>query len=227
MQGSTTVHDLVVAWAEANLAIPAARQDFIRQSAQSLQRDEDCYFGIGPGITKKQKPYLVYLFARNLFAFTLTKQQANNLEAVDNKMFRTTRLKAGGLPLTIPMPIEISRLEIDGSSRLSGKATVTGRVHYEVAHTLMEPPVATLDFDLKGYCSPTAYFHPGVPLTDAPGVMDFTFPPIETTLLSKKAASYQTTSAAFFRFVVIPNLANLDVQFPISNPLGVLLDIRW
>jgi hypothetical protein len=56
--------------------------------------------------------------------------------------------------------------------------------------------------------------------------MEVSFPPIESALLGKSVAPFRTTSAAFFRFVSIPNSANPNVQVPISNALGVLLDIH-
>jgi hypothetical protein len=116
-------------------------------------------------------------------------------------------------------------LEIDGSSRLSGKSPVTGRVHYEVTQTLMAPPIANLAFDLIGHCSASTYCYPGVPVASGSGVMEVSFPPIESALLGKPVAPFRTTSAAFFRFVSIPNSASPSVQIPISNALGVLLDI--
>ena len=222
MQNTTSEYDLVSAWAKANFTLPVAQKSFVQQATDSLRKDEDCFIAIGPKVTKGRKPWLVALFAKNLHAYRLTREQASHVGAVNAAMIHTSRPPMCNLPTMNPMPVEINRVEIDNSSRLPCNAPITGKVHFEVRQPLSAEPVAVMEYNLKGISRVISSCYPlGLPSS---GEIKLDFPPIaHAEAIAAKA--WTPTILAFVRLVCLPNGTNSDLRIPISNAVGVLLNV--
>ena len=222
MQTKTSIHDLAAAWAKANFTVSLARQSFLQQATDSLRKDEDCFIAIGPKLTRGRKPWLVALFAKNLHAYGLTKEQASHVGAVNAAMIHIGRPTMCESPTLSPMPVEINRVEINNNSRLPCNASVTGKVHFEVRQPLSAEPVVVMEYNLKGISRVISSCYPlGLPSS---GEINLNFPPIAH---AEAVASngWTPTILGFVRLVVLPNGNNSELRIPISNAVGVLLNV--
>ena len=219
-----SVRELAAGWANASLAIPKVREDFVFRAGEALQKNIDCYFLVGPALTITKKGNYVALFAQQFFAFALSRPQAQNLCAGPNRMtYNECPPPIFGMTVTPQSHIEIHRMELDNCRCMSRLLPIQGKVQYEIAGGFTGPIAASLDYGLMGPSRTIGFFHPSVPLRPS-GVMAFSFSPIADFQKSMRFVE-QRTHAVFFRFVTSVSGRPEDWATPISNPLGALIDI--
>jgi hypothetical protein len=52
--------DAAIAWVQANCTDPKLRSDVARKLKDVMQRRVDCWFGVGPVLTRRHVPYLIH-----------------------------------------------------------------------------------------------------------------------------------------------------------------------
>ncbi len=126
-----SVADLAAVWAEANCPDRRMRRDFNNAVTQAVEANGNVSLAIGWKLTKTGKPYLVYIFAGNFFAFALTPWQAANLKIAPGGMIRTDLSHSLPALRELDHAFSINSLEIDNARQVDVSAPLTGRLCYE------------------------------------------------------------------------------------------------
>jgi len=221
--------DLAAAWAKTNFSHAPARQDFLRDFGRSTQNGGECSFAIGPFITKKRKPYLVYGLADQFFVFTLGKEQAKRLGAVKDGMVKRPRRSLVAPPPSTELPISVSNLEIESKSYLINSEPIVVRCHCESQGELPDPITACFQVDLHGVGNSTRWITlcNGQPIRDLlskSGTIELKFPPIHEPEAGP-GEGWTGTTVAFIRFFTMPDRTSLTGRVPLSHAAGTLIDV--
>ena len=217
------LYDLAAVWAKVNFSHRPAYEDFLNGLKAAIKHGMDCSFVIGPYLTTKQKPYLVWGMAGQLFVFTLSREQAKTLGAIKGDMAKTERQVLVGQPLGGELPISVSKLEIDSKRFLKYGDRIAGRCNYEVMGDVPESIAACLEYSLAGREKVYSWITRFQPL-DKSGKFEFSFSSIRESASGHNDA-WSGTTAVFFRFLTMPNRSSMEVRMPLCHPIGTLIDV--
>ena len=74
------LRELAAAWVRANFPFPTVQTEFLQHLDRAMKRGVSCSFRIGSLLTKNRKPFIIYCFRDEFFAFEITVEQAARLK---------------------------------------------------------------------------------------------------------------------------------------------------
>lgn len=174
-----TLRDLATTWIEANCPSKDLQNDFLRRLDEALMRSVGCSFIVGGQLTWAAKPYLVYCYCGEFFAFQLTPQQAASLNVQKNVLVSSFGLqRQNHQPRPQPL-VQLKQVTIDHAERLDGSSSINGAISY------WSDPMWALPLAVQVVCEPpgrnsTTLYHHFDRLSQGEGTLHFTLSPIST-----------------------------------------------
>jgi hypothetical protein len=214
--------DAAMGWVKGNCPDPKLRADLRRKMKDALQRRIDCWFGIGPVLTRERVPYLIHCYAGELFIFQMTPEQSAAFLPRPNALGSSLDQQTPGSNRRAEqILISLSDMEVDRPV-MTPNDPVTGTVQYEVVGELPAAYCLRLDYQL-GLPSDTSWFCPEQILSGS-GRIRFIF----NRLADSKwpfVQTHQGPAALFLRVFTHPAPDETATRRPISNTCGTLVQV--
>lgn len=171
------LRDLATAWVRANCPRPDVQQNFLQHLDDAIQRSVNCSFMIGRDLTKIGKPFLVYCFRDEVFAWALTPQQAARLAVADNMLVCAASSFVDHSDPKNEPAVWLEHVEIDSAEALDRSQPITGTLHYRTAEFIADP------LAIQAMCEPpgrpsTILFHHLHGLIPPQDEIRFSLPPL-------------------------------------------------
>lgn len=214
--------DAAMGWVKGNCPDPKLRADLKRKMKDAMQRRVDCWFGIGPVLTRERLPYLIHCYAGELFIFQLMPEQAAAILPRPNALGSSLDQRAPGSNRRAEqMLVSLSDLEVDRPV-LTPHDPVTGSVQYEVLGELPAEYCLRLDYQL-GLPDAVSWFCPEQILSGS-GRIRFIFNRLADSVWPS-VRCYQGPAALFLRVFTRPAKDETAERRPISNTCGALVQV--
>ncbi|MFO0915278.1 MAG: hypothetical protein U0795_20115 [Pirellulales bacterium] len=171
------LREITMNWVCANCTIQDVHRDVETVIGRALQEGRSCSFTMGAGLIKNRKPYLIYCFDGEFYAFQLTPRQVTRLGLRHDQMASKTGCHRGlGQPVVDPI-VTIDGIEVNHAWALNRELPITGTLRYQAQRPIFEPVAIRVE------CEPPArgsiqlcHFLFGLMLLD--GAIHFSFPPM-------------------------------------------------
>lgn len=213
--------DAAVRWMEANCRDVQLRADLKRKLKDAMQRQSDCWFGIGPVLTKERAPYLIHCYAGELFIFQLTDRQAAAILPAANALASSVDQRPPGSNRRADETlVSLAGLELDRPFLTSGEP-ITGSVQYEVQGELPTEYCLRLDYQL-GLADAVSWNRPEQILAGT-GRIRFAFNRLADSIWPS-VRNHRGPIALFLRVCTWPSTDQLSRRRAISNTCGALVD---
>ena len=213
--------DAAVAWTEANCRDVQLRADLKRKLKDAMQRQSDCWFGLGPVLTKEHAPYLIHCFAGELFIFQLTDRQAAVILPAPNALASSIDQRPPGSNRCAgEVLVSLAELELDRPFLTSGEP-VKGSVHYEVQGELPAEYCLRLDYQLG--LADAVSWNRSEQILAGSGRIRFSFNRLADSIWPS-VRDHRGPIALFLRVCTWPTLDESSPRRPISNTCGTLVD---
>jgi hypothetical protein len=198
-----------------------------------LQRSVGCSFIIGQKLTKSAKPYLVYCFCGEFFAFQLTPRQAAQLEVQDGML-----VSARGLRLQNHEPhpeplVQLKNAEINNAEKLDSSSIIEGSLSFNSGQLWVMPMAIQVVCQPAGKNNMTLFHHLDH-LPKGENSLRFTLPPL-TDLRDRQGELFSGVVPLFIQIGIVgepeanstlptfttPKLPTLPKQFGMQPQIPV------
>src|SRR5258706_14716344 len=106
--------DVAIGWVRANCLDPKLRSDLSQKLKDAMQRRVDCWFAVGPVLTRERTAYMIHCFAGELFIFQLTAEQAAAVLPAPHALASSVDQRPPGLNQRAnPALLSVSDLQVD------------------------------------------------------------------------------------------------------------------
>ncbi len=153
------LREMATAWLEANCPGIDVRQDFQQNFDRALQRNATCSFVLGSRLTRGRKPYLIYCFGGEFFAFALTPRQVARLGVQDNEMRCAEGPSHEVREPTVEPFVLIEQVKVDDADSLSRLQPITGTLQYRAKQVQLAPVAIKVDCEPPGRGRLSLYHH--------------------------------------------------------------------
>lgn len=208
---------LAEAWVTGRCPTGAPIQEMVAKVDSAASQGLNCWLRFGPQTTRNGRPYLVYCFEGELFAFELDRQQADLLQLVKGQVgFGTAGRRLTADPCERPAA-QIARPLL----AIATRERISGIVAYEMPCNHMLPYCLRMTWDRPDGRTCDMYQHVDSPLMPF-GAIRFEF--------SLKLPDYgpisRTLSPLFFCLQSVPDGRNPSLGRALSDTRAVLVDLQ-
>jgi hypothetical protein len=216
--------DLLAAWASKNLLPASCREIVLKEFREAALLGRNASFVVGRELTPGRKWYLVHCFDEELFVFALQPHQARKMRV----SARSLTCRRGGEktkgPPDVARHVQLDGFEIDNRTGLPTTRPITGECRYRVDGAALHPYAVVLVYDVHDNRTVTSYCYPDALLVGT-GTLRFSFTPMAGDPNSD-LANWSGTTAFFLRLETVVHGHTDAGQFPLSNVLAALVDVR-
>ncbi|MFO0915218.1 MAG: hypothetical protein U0795_19810 [Pirellulales bacterium] len=198
------LREVTMNWVCANCTIQDVHRDVEVVLGRALQQGLSCSFTLGAGLIKSRKPYLIYCYNGEFYAFQLTPRQVARLGLRHDQMASGTGCR-GGLSQPVVDPIvNIAGVEVNNAWALNRNLPITGTLQYQTQRPILEP------IAIRGECEPPArgsihLYHYLFSLIQLDGAIHFSLPPMGD-LADHQGQAFAGVLPLFFQVWTAPEL---------------------
>lgn len=171
------LRDLAIAWVQATCPRLDVQQNFLQHLDHAIHRGATCSFMIGRELTKSDKPFLVYCFRDELFAFELSPEQSARLNVTDNMLVCAESPRVNEPVPTVEPLVWLEDVEVDNAASLNRSQPITGTLRYRTKEFIAEPLAIRAVCEPPGRAS-TILSHHIFCLPPPEGAIQFSLPAI-------------------------------------------------
>ena len=144
------LRDLAAAWVRANCPWSDVQSNFLKSLDAAIESRVNCSFIIGHGVVGSGKPYWVWCFCGEFFAFELTPQQAARLRVPDQGFVCATGKRQYDQEQRPAPTVWIEHVEVNQAAVLDRSLPITGTLRYRTDQFLLDPLAIRVVFEPPG-----------------------------------------------------------------------------
>jgi hypothetical protein len=195
------LRELALAWVRANCPRADVWEEVVQRLDEALRRGVGCSFHFGPKLTKAGKPYVVYCFCGELFAFQLTPRQAARLEVQDAMLVSGRGLTQHHHEPHPEPPVRLEQVEVDRADALDRLMPIRGTLKYRTDQWWIVPLAIQAACEPAGWTCVVLYHHlDGVPRGE--GTVRFLMPPPDD-LRDRQGRPFAGVLPLFFQVCIV------------------------
>ncbi|MFO0914382.1 MAG: hypothetical protein U0795_15585 [Pirellulales bacterium] len=199
------LYEVTMNWVCANSAIQEVHRDVEVVLRRAMQEGRSCSFTLGGGLVRNQKPYLIYCFDGEFYAFQLTPRQAAQLRLGHDQMASATGNRRGLNQPGVDPVVTIVGVEVDRASALNRQLPITGNLLYQAQRPVFEPVAIRVECEQPARGS-IQLRHYLLSLIQLNGTIRFSLPPMGS-LPDQHGQEYSGVMPMFFQMWTAPEVS--------------------
>ena len=170
------LRELAAGWVRANCPRSDVQENFLQYLDGAMESRVNSSFMIGRKLIGSGKPFWVWCFCGEFFAFELTPQQAARLHVADNLLVCAKGVHEYDQRPSVAPTVFLENVEVKRAAALDRSSPIAGTLRYRTDQFFVEPLAIQVIFEPPGRASCT-HFHHFFNLPPPEGTLPFSVAP--------------------------------------------------
>jgi hypothetical protein len=153
------LRELAAGWMRANCPRSDVQEDFLQYLDGAIQSRVTCSFMIGRKLINSGKPFLVWCFCGEFFAFELTPRQAARLQVADSLLVCAKGVREYDRRPSVAPTVCLEHVEVNQAAALDRSSPIAGTLRYRTDQFILDPLAIQVIFEPPGRASCTHFHH--------------------------------------------------------------------